>query len=123
LAPSLGRAQGLRPSQRHGNWIASLEGCRRVFPRNQPRDIVYAWAVGRRLGAPLRGLAAYFFMRQGDLDDTVAIAAILVDDDHDLIQKAVEGWTRKPGSPQAGPAATAGVPRRDAASIPRTARR
>ena len=36
-------------------------------------------------------LATHYFIRQGDLDDTFRIAGILLDDEHDLIHKAV-GW-------------------------------
>jgi 3-methyladenine DNA glycosylase AlkD len=42
-------------------------------------------------------VATYYFIRQGDLDDTFAIAEILVDDPEDLVQKAVGGWIREAG--------------------------
>jgi 3-methyladenine DNA glycosylase AlkD len=36
-------------------------------------------------------LATHYFIRQGDLDETFRIADILLDDEHDLVHKAV-GW-------------------------------
>ena len=42
-------------------------------------------------------VATYYFIRQGDTAETFAIAEVLVDDDHDLIQKAVGGWVREAG--------------------------
>jgi DNA alkylation repair enzyme len=42
-------------------------------------------------------VATYFFIRQGDLDDTFHIAEILVNDEADLVRKAVGGWVREAG--------------------------
>jgi hypothetical protein len=42
-------------------------------------------------------VATYFFIRQGDVDDTFRIAEILVNDEADLVQKAVGGWVREAG--------------------------
>jgi 3-methyladenine DNA glycosylase AlkD len=42
-------------------------------------------------------VASYFFIRQGDLDDTFAIGEILAHDPEDLVQKAVGGWIREAG--------------------------
>jgi 3-methyladenine DNA glycosylase AlkD len=39
----------------------------------------------------------WFFIRRGDLDDTFRIAQALVNDPHDLVQKAVGGWIREAG--------------------------
>ena len=38
-----------------------------------------------------------YFIRQGQLDDTFAIVEIVVDDDLDLIRKAVGAWIREAG--------------------------
>jgi 3-methyladenine DNA glycosylase AlkD len=47
-------------------------------------------------------VATAFFTRHGELDDTYAIAKILLEDEHDLIQKAVGGWLRETGKRDRG---------------------
>ncbi len=42
-------------------------------------------------------IATAYFIRQNQLDDTFAIAEVLIDDEHDLIHKAVGGWLREAG--------------------------
>jgi 3-methyladenine DNA glycosylase AlkD len=42
-------------------------------------------------------VSTWFFIRRDDLDDTFRIAQILVNDPHDLVQKAVGGWVREAG--------------------------
>jgi DNA alkylation repair enzyme len=41
--------------------------------------------------------ATYFFIREGDVDDTFAIAEILLHDEQDTIHKAVGSWLREAG--------------------------
>jgi 3-methyladenine DNA glycosylase AlkD len=38
-----------------------------------------------------------YFIKQGEVEDTFRIAAILVDDEHDLTQKALGSWLREAG--------------------------
>ncbi|MDQ5850692.1 MAG: DNA alkylation repair protein [Chloroflexota bacterium] len=65
---------------------------------NKPRAILYELA---RSESPMERrtaiVATYYFIRQGDVDDTFAIAEVLVYDPHDLVQKAVGGWVREAG--------------------------
>lgn len=42
-------------------------------------------------------VSTYFFIRQNDIDDTFKIAGLLVNDKHDLINKAVGSWVREAG--------------------------
>lgn len=42
-------------------------------------------------------MSTYYFIRHADLDDTFAIAEILVDDEAELVQKATGGWIREAG--------------------------
>jgi 3-methyladenine DNA glycosylase AlkD len=42
-------------------------------------------------------VSTYFFIRQNDVEDTFKIAEILVNDKHDLINKAVGSWVREAG--------------------------
>lgn len=65
---------------------------------DRPRDILYELA---RSPSPWERRTAivstYYFIRAGKLDDTFQIAEILVDDDHELVQKAVGSWLREAG--------------------------
>ncbi|MHA7223662.1 DNA alkylation repair protein [Arthrobacter sp. RHLT1-20] len=49
------------------------------------------------MGAAHRIVATSWFLRDGDLDDTYAIAELLHEDPQDLIHKAVGGWVRDAG--------------------------
>lgn len=42
-------------------------------------------------------VATYHFIQRGQLEDTFAVGELLVDDGHDLVQKAVGGWIREAG--------------------------
>jgi DNA alkylation repair enzyme len=86
---------------------------------DRPRDPLYELARSpdwweRRTAI----VATWFFIRRDDLDDTFALAEILVDDPVELVQKAVGGWVREAGKRD--------VPRlrafldRQAATMPRT---
>ena len=63
-------------------------------------------------------VATYYFIRQDDTADTFKIAEVLVDDDDDLIQKAVGGWVREAG--KRDPRALLDFLDRFAATMPRT---
>jgi 3-methyladenine DNA glycosylase AlkD len=89
---------------------------------DKPRDVLYELARSPNFAERRTAIVAtYYFIRQGDLDDTFAIAELLLDDDHDLIHKAVGGWLREAGKKDR--------PRllrfldRHAATMPRTALR
>jgi hypothetical protein len=65
---------------------------------DKARDVLYQLARSespwqRRMAI----VATYYFIRQGDIEDTFKIAEILVHDPHDLVQKAVGGWVREAG--------------------------
>lgn len=47
-------------------------------------------------------VATWHFVRHGELDDTFAIAELLVDDHEHLIQTAVGGWVREAGKRDLG---------------------
>ena len=42
-------------------------------------------------------VSTWFFIRKNDVNDTFKIAEILINDSHDLIQKAVGSWIREAG--------------------------
>ncbi len=65
---------------------------------DKPRDSLYQLARSENVWERRTAITStYFFIRQDDLDDTFAIAEILVNDEHDLINKAVGGWLREAG--------------------------
>jgi 3-methyladenine DNA glycosylase AlkD len=65
---------------------------------DKPRDILYKLARSESPWERRSAITAtYYFIRQGDVDDTFRIAEILVHDPHDLVQKAVGGWVREAG--------------------------
>jgi DNA alkylation repair enzyme len=65
---------------------------------DKPRDILYKLAHSKSPWERRTAITAtYYFIRQGDADDTFKIAEILVHDPHDLVQKAVGGWVREAG--------------------------
>lgn len=65
---------------------------------DKPRDVLYELARSENVWERRTAMyATASFIRQGQLDDTFAIAEMLVNDDHDLIQKAVGAWLREAG--------------------------
>lgn len=65
---------------------------------NRPRSILYELAKSsdpweRRTAI----VSTYAFIKKGDLDDTFKIAELLIDDEHELINKAVGSWIREAG--------------------------
>jgi 3-methyladenine DNA glycosylase AlkD len=60
---------------------------------NKDRAILYKYAKSKDLWEKrIAVLATFAFIREGQFDDTLKIAKILLDDTHDLIHKAV-GWS------------------------------
>jgi len=65
---------------------------------DKPRDILYKLARSRNVWERRTAIVStYYFIRQGDVADTFRIGELLLNDDHDLIQKATGGWLREAG--------------------------
>jgi len=65
---------------------------------DKPRDVLYKLARSRNPWERRTAIVStYYFVRQGDVEDTFRIAELLVTDDHDLVQKAVGSWLREAG--------------------------
>jgi len=89
---------------------------------DKPRDILYDLARSKDMAERRTAIVAtYYFIRQGETAETFKIAEVLVDDDHDLIQKAVGGWVREAG--KRDPDGLLDLLDRFAATMPRTALR
>lgn len=65
---------------------------------DKPRKILYKLAKSKNVWERRTAIVStYYFIRQNDLADTFNIAEILINDPHDLIQKAVGSWIREAG--------------------------
>lgn len=91
----------LRRHDRINNWDLVDRAAPHVvggYLADKSRDELYELA---RSSNPLERRTAivstYYFIRAGELEDTFQIAKVLVDDDHDLVQKAVGSWVREAG--------------------------
>lgn len=65
---------------------------------DRPRSILYKLAKSKNIWERRTAIVSTsYFLRHGDVDDTFKIGEILVDDKHDLINKAVGSWIREAG--------------------------
>ncbi|MFC9975774.1 DNA alkylation repair protein [Spirillospora sp. NPDC127200] len=85
---------------------------------DKPRDVLYSLARSphwweRRVAM----FSTLWFIRRGQVEDTFALAEVLVDDDHDLMHKVVGGMLREAG--KVDPGRLAGFLDRHAATMPR----
>jgi 3-methyladenine DNA glycosylase AlkD len=63
-------------------------------------------------------VSTYYFIRAGDVGDTFRVAELLVDDPHELVQKATGSWLREAGKKD--PTRLVAFLERHAATMPRT---
>jgi 3-methyladenine DNA glycosylase AlkD len=91
----------LRRHDRINNWDLVDLAARDVvggYLADRPRDVLHELARSRNLWERRTAIVATaYFIREGELDDTFQIAEILLDDEEDLIHKAVGGWLREAG--------------------------
>lgn len=65
---------------------------------DKPRDVLYRLARSPNMWERRTAIVSTdYFIRQGEVTDTFAIAKLLINDDQDLIHKAVGGWLRAAG--------------------------
>jgi 3-methyladenine DNA glycosylase AlkD len=65
---------------------------------DKSRDILYKLAHSENIWERRTAIVStYYFIRNGQTDDTFAIAAILLDDENDIIHKATGSWLREAG--------------------------
>jgi 3-methyladenine DNA glycosylase AlkD len=65
---------------------------------DKPRDVLYSLARSANPWERRTAIVStYYFIREGDVEDTFRIAEMLVHDGHELVQKAVGSWVREAG--------------------------
>ena len=91
----------MRRHDRINNWDLVDRAAPHVVGRylmDKPRDVLLKLA---RSKDPWRRRTAivstWYFIRAGDVDDTFRIAEVLIDDEHELVQKATGSWLREAG--------------------------
>jgi 3-methyladenine DNA glycosylase AlkD len=96
----------LRRSDRIDSWDLVDLGAPYVIGRylwDKPRKVLYRLA---RSKSPWERRAAIvstlYFVRKGDVDDTFALAELLIGDDHEYVQKATGGLLREAGKKDVG---------------------
>lgn len=86
---------------------------------DKKRDVLYKLARSKNMWERRTAIvASYYFIRQGEVEDTFEIAEILVKDKQDLIHKAVGGWIREAG--KRAPTRLTDFLENHAATMPRT---
>lgn len=69
-----------------------------LFDFDKPRDILYKLAKSNNVWERRTAIVSTsWFIKKGELEDMFAIAEILLNDDHDLVHKAVGSWIRQAG--------------------------
>lgn len=91
----------LRRHDRINNWDLVDLGAQFVIGRylyDKQRKPIYDLARSKNAWERRTAIVSTaYFIRQGEVNDTFAIAELLVNDPHDLVQKAVGGWIREAG--------------------------
>jgi len=91
----------LRRHDRINNWDLVDRAAPYVvggYLSDQPRDVLDQLARSANPWERRTAIVStYYFIRQGDVEDTFRIAELLVHDEHELVQKAVGSWIREAG--------------------------
>jgi 3-methyladenine DNA glycosylase AlkD len=91
----------LRRHDRIDNWDLVDRAAPHVvggYLADQPRDVLYRLARSKNPWERRTAIVStWYFIRQGDVEDTFRIAEMLVNDPHELVQKGVGSWVREAG--------------------------
>ncbi len=91
----------LRRHDRINNWdLVDLAAQFAVgqYLYDKPRDVLYDLAHSTNVWERRTAIVATaYYIRQGEVDETFKVAEMLLDDEQDLIHKAVGGWIREAG--------------------------
>ena len=112
----------LRRHDRINNWDLVDRAAPHVVGRyleDQPRTVLYTLARSKNPWERRTAIVAtWYFIRSGEVDDTFRLAELLVDDEHELVQKATGSWLREAG--KRDPKRLIAFLERHAATMPRT---
>ena len=96
----------LRRHDRLNNWDLVDRGAYNIigaYLLDQPRDTLYHLAKSNNPWERRTAIVStYAFIKKGEVDDTFKIAALLINDQHALINKAVGSWLREAGKKKPG---------------------
>lgn len=91
----------LNRHDRLNNWDFVDRGAYNIigeYLTDRPKDQLYELAKSKNPWERRTAIVStYAFIKNGQIDDTFKIAEILVDDEHELINKAVGSWIREAG--------------------------
>lgn len=91
----------LERHDRLNNWDFVDRGAYNIigeFLLDKPRDVLYKLAKSENVWERRTAIVStYAFIKKNQLDDTFKIAEILLNDKHELINKAVGSWIREAG--------------------------
>ena len=91
----------LKRHDRLNNWDFVDRGAYNIigeYLMDKPRDILYELAKSKNIWERRTAIVStYAFIKKGQIEDTFNIAEILVDDEEELINKAVGSWIREAG--------------------------
>lgn len=91
----------LRRHDRINNWDLVDRSAPYVvggYLADKPRKILYRLARSKNVWERRTAIVStFYFIRQGEIDDTFKLAEMLLLDEHDLIHKAAGGWLREAG--------------------------
>ena len=91
----------IRRHDRINNWDLVDRAAPHVvggYLADKPREVLYRLARSRNPWERRTAIVStYYFIRAGEVEDTFSIAEILVNDKHELVQKAVGSWIREAG--------------------------
>ena len=86
---------------RINNWDLVDRGAPHIvggYLSDKPRDVLYRLAKSKSVWERRTAIVStWYFIRQGDIEDTFKLAGKLVNDPHDLIHKATGSWLREAG--------------------------
>jgi len=91
----------LRRHDRINNWDLVDRAAPHVvggYLASRPRAVLYELARSKNPWERRTAIVStWFFIRDDDVDDTFRLAELLVNDPHELVQKAVGSWVREAG--------------------------